>query len=70
MLEGGFFLNGYGDSSGSSGYEDVYLDNGKIVFSPIDPIYIDDQDNVFFDNENKNSRMYIDGNKIFVVRVV
>lgn len=68
MLQGGFFLSGGGDGAG--GHEDVYLDNGEIVFAPVDPIYIDDQGDVFFDNKNKNARMYMDGNNIFVERVI
>lgn len=72
MFEGGFFIGSRGGngSSGSS-HEDVYLDNGNVVFSPIDPIHVDENGDVFYSQENKNSYMYsdVDG-KIFVKAVI
>lgn len=68
MLQGGFFISGKGSSSGNS--EDVYLENGNIIFSPTDPIYVDENNNVFFDNKNKNARIYSDGTNIYAEKVI
>lgn len=68
MLQGGFFIGGKGSSNGMS--EDVYLENGNIIFSPTDPIYVDENNNVFFDDENKNARIYSDGTSIYVEKVI
>ncbi|MBM7598104.1 hypothetical protein JOC34_000461 [Virgibacillus halotolerans] len=70
MLGQGYFLGGFGSSRTGSGGEDVKLEDGNIIFSPTDPIYIDENDNVYFDEENKNSRMYIEDNKVYVEQVV
>ncbi len=70
MLEGGFFLSRRGSVSGSGGYEDVYLDDGEVVFSPLDPIYVDEDENVYYSKENKNAYMYTDSNGNVFVKVV
>lgn len=72
MMGNGYFLGGVGSSGASGGKsEELLLDEkGNIIFAPFDPIYIDENDNVYFDDDNKNSRMYIENNKIYVERVV
>lgn len=75
MLQGGFFIGGIGGGNGSGGVggssSDVYLDNeGNIIYAPFDPIYIDDNGDIFLSEENKNSRLYIEDEKIFAERLV
>lgn len=72
MFTGGYFINKKGIGSGSShgGHEDVYIEDGDIIFSPVDPIYIDENQNVFFSKGNNNAYMYADNNgKVFVKEV-
>jgi len=70
-MQSGYFIGGVGSNGGSSaGGEDVYLEDGEIVFAPVDPIYIDDNNNVFYDHEDKNSRMFMIGLDVFVERVI
>lgn len=68
MLSQGFFLKL--SSPVAYGHEDVYLDNDSIMFSPLDPIYVDDNENVFFSLENKNAYMFSDVDGRVFVRVV
>lgn len=70
MLQGGYFIGGVVSGGQSSEANDVYLENGEIIFSPVDPIRIDDDGSVFFSVGDKNAYMYFDENgKVFVRRV-
>ena len=70
MLQGGYYIGGIGGLTQSGKSEDVFLENGKIIFSPVDPIYIDDNGDIFLDNGNKNARIYADAAGIFIEKVV
>lgn len=69
MLASGYFLNQF--STLIDGQSDVFMDGEKIIFSPIDPIFVDENNNVYFSSEKKNAYMYSDSNgKVFVKVVV
>lgn len=69
MLGHGYFISGIGTSINEN--EDVKIDNkGNIIFTPTDPIYIDVNNNVYFDDENRNSQIFLSDNRIYVKRVV
>lgn len=70
MLSHGFFLKGYSGKSAIGEHEDVYVENGSVMFSPLDPIFVDDDGSVFFDTTKKNAYMYADTDGRVFVRVV
>lgn len=72
MLQGGFFSLGSSGSGGSGGSSnDIHVDSeGNILYAPFDPIYIDDDNKVFFSQDEKNGRFYLEDGKIFAERLV
>lgn len=74
MLQGGYFTNlgGSNGSGGSNGLtNDIYVDsNGNIIYAPFDPIFVDDNNNVFLSQDEKNAQIFTEEGKLFVEKVV
>lgn len=70
MTTNGYFLRSQGIVSGGGEDMDVRLNGDRIIFSPIDPIYVDENSNVFYSKENKNSYMYANSDGKIFVKVV
>lgn len=72
MLSNGYFFGGSGSGANigsNNGENDVFEKDGNIIFAPTDPIYIDEDNKVFFSNENKNARMYFENENVYVERL-
>lgn len=75
MLQGGYFIQGSGGSSGGGigggNSNDIYVDSdGNIIYMPFDPIFIDEDNRVFLSQEERNGRIYMENNKLFVERLI
>lgn len=68
MLSKGYFSIGSSGSGESS--SNVSEENGNIIFDPTDPIYIDEQNKVYYSNTERNSVLYLEMDKIFATKVV
>lgn len=72
MLGNGYFIGskGAGTAINDNDSSDLRLNkDGNIVYSPADPIYIDESELVYFNDEEKNAVMYMEGNNVYVERV-
>lgn len=72
MLGSGYFigLKGTGAATNTSGSKDLRIDKDEnIVYSPADPIHIDESELVYFNDEEKNAVMYMEGNSVYVEKV-
>lgn len=72
MMGNGYFSRYFGGEDTSAGKsEDIVMDSdGNIIYSPIDPIFIDENSEVYFNTENKNAKIYTENNEIYVERVI
>ncbi|WP_317958030.1 hypothetical protein [Oceanobacillus kimchii] len=70
MISGGYFIGSNLSSSSLSGVDEIYEENGSIIYNPTDPIYLDDENNVFFNNDNSNAKLYVEEMKVYVERVI
>jgi hypothetical protein len=66
------FFKGIGNISGSSANaSDIILQNGNVYYSPSDNLYIDENNNVFYSIDNRNSVLVDDSNgNIFARKVI
>lgn len=70
MFRGGYYIGSNLSESSSLGKDDVYKENESIIYNPTDPIYLDDENNVFFNNDNSNAKLYVEEMKVYVERVI
>jgi len=69
MLGKGFFI-GSGIYVGEGNSSDVIFKDGKILYSPSDNIYVDEDNNVFYSEKNANAFLSINDSGNVVVKVV
>lgn len=72
MFSNGYFTSSNGGTGGgsSTSSSDISIVDGEIFYNPADPIYIDENNDVFLSKKNANSLLSIRGGEVFVERVV
>lgn len=70
MFGSGFFAGSASNSVSGSGNASIEVEDGKIIFKPSDPLYIDKNNNVFLDNKNRNAVLSYQNGQLFAEKVI